>query len=725
MSTFSIPARPYAFEFPFDKTALIIIDIQRDFVDPGGFGSIQCGNDAIFKAARAVVPATLRVLDLFRAHNAHVIHTREGHRPDLSDLPSAKRLRQISAPGGHHDMGIGDKGPMGRLLVRGEYGHDIVDELTPWPTETVIDKPGKGSFWGTGMHRVLLDRGVTHLLFAGVTTECCVTTTVRECNDRGFQCCIMSDCTQGFDENQVTTSLDIICGQDGLFGFIGHSADVLNAIPSEPTRLAVPKPAIPETGPLPSLHELQALYKSGSISPTDVVNAVYDRIEKHEKVDPAVWISRATREEALSATTDLISRYRDKPVPSLFGIPFSVKDNIDVAGYKTTSACEAYTTTPENHAVAVQHVLDAGGIFIGKTNLDQLATGLSGCRSPFGTPQNSFSSAHIPGGSSSGGAVAVGSSLVCFSLTTDTAGSTRIPAALNGVVGLKPTKGTVSANGLIPACKSLDTIGVMARTVSDTRAVWRVISQHDSSDPYSKLPHTLSTWHVDFRGLEKGGFTFAIPPASALEACSPKYRELFTQAAETLESCGGQKRDIDYSVLERAGDLLYKGALLHERIACIGEQFLRSSTSAANGSHDQSSVLHPVTRELFSDALAASPSAYDVFRDQALQTQLTRLAQQSFDTLNGGVDVLLVPATVCHPTLDEMAADPLELNLKLGKFTHFGNVVDLCGVSVPVAEYKDEEGTTLPFGVTVMGGSGFDAKVLEVAKILEQAANLR
>jgi Asp-tRNA(Asn)/Glu-tRNA(Gln) amidotransferase A subunit family amidase len=210
-----------------------------------------------------------------------------------------------------------------------------------------------------------------------------------------------------------------------------------------------------------------------------------------------------------------------------------------------------------------------------------------------------------------------------------------------------------------------------------------------------------------------------------LEACSPKYRELFTQAVETLESCGGQKRDIDYNVLERAGDLLYKGALLHERIACIGEQFLRSSTSAANGSHDQSSVLHPVTRELFSDALASSPSACDVFRDQALQTQLTRLAQQSFDTLNGGVDVLLVPATVCHPTLDEMAADPLGLNLKLGKFTHFGNVVDLCGVSVPVAEYKDEKGTTLPFGVTVIGGSGFDAKVLEVAKILEQATNLR
>ena len=164
-------ARPYAYDFPLASTALIIIDIQRDFVDSGGFGSIQCGNDELFSGARSIVPAVRKVLDQFRALNGHVIHTREGHQPDLADLPSAKRLRQISAPGGHHPLGIGDKGPMGRLLVRGEYGHDIVDELHPYPGEAVIDKPGKGSFWGTGLHRELLARGITHLLFAGVTTE--------------------------------------------------------------------------------------------------------------------------------------------------------------------------------------------------------------------------------------------------------------------------------------------------------------------------------------------------------------------------------------------------------------------------------------------------------------------------------------------------------------------------------------------------------------------------
>lgn len=172
MSSLSLPnARPYAFEFPLSTTALILIDIQRDFVDPGGFGFIQCENPDIFAKARSIVPTVKKVLDVFRSYGGHVIHTREGHQPDLADLPAAKKLRQISAPHGHHNMTIGDQGPMGKLLVRGEYGHDIVDELTPWPSETVIDKPGKGSFWGTDIHRVLLAKGITHLIFAGVTTE--------------------------------------------------------------------------------------------------------------------------------------------------------------------------------------------------------------------------------------------------------------------------------------------------------------------------------------------------------------------------------------------------------------------------------------------------------------------------------------------------------------------------------------------------------------------------
>lgn len=164
-------ARPYPFVFPLASTALILIDLQRDFLDPGGFGDVQCGDPVIFSRVRQIVPAVRRLLDAFRSFDGHVIHTREGHRPNLADLPASKKLRQVSNPEGHHTMGIGEKGPMGRLLVRGEYGHDIVDELTPWPSEEVVDKPGKGSFWGTDLHRRLLARGITHLIFTGVTTE--------------------------------------------------------------------------------------------------------------------------------------------------------------------------------------------------------------------------------------------------------------------------------------------------------------------------------------------------------------------------------------------------------------------------------------------------------------------------------------------------------------------------------------------------------------------------
>ena len=168
----SLPnARPYAYNFPLATTALLIIDMQRDFVDKNGFGSIQCGNDEIHTAVRNIVPTLQKVLEMSRSLGMTVIHTREGHRPDLSDLPASKKLRQVSNPNGHHTMGIGDRGPMGRLLVRGEWGHDIIDELRQLPGEPVIDKPGKGSYWGTGLHRVLLARGITHILVTGVTTE--------------------------------------------------------------------------------------------------------------------------------------------------------------------------------------------------------------------------------------------------------------------------------------------------------------------------------------------------------------------------------------------------------------------------------------------------------------------------------------------------------------------------------------------------------------------------
>lgn len=545
-----------------------------------------------------------------------------------------------------------------------------------------------------------------------ISVRCCVTSTLRECNDRGYQCCILDDCTQGFDAQQVTTSLDIVCGQDGLFGFIGSSSDFFDAMNKSQLQATPPStpPLLTDDG-LPPITELISRYKKGITSPVDVVNYTFDRIEKYKSIDPAVWIHIEPREKVVAAAEKLATRYSGKPLPPLFGVPFSVKDTIDVQGVVTTAACPQYAYTPATHALAVQHVLDAGGIFIGKVNLDQLATGLSGCRSPYGIPHSVFSEKHISGGSSSGSVVSVGAKLVSFGLATDTAGSGRVPAAFNGVVGFKPTKGTVSARGLVPACRTLDTITVVAPTIPDARRVWQIIAQHDPADPFSKLPHTLVTWKSDFRGPRLGGFTFAVPPQSSLEVCTPQYQDLFACAVQTLRSCGGRLVPVDYKPFEVAGDLLYEGALLHERMTCIGLEFLQTKLDE----------LHPVIKALFGGALAKPPSAYDVFRDQALQIQLTRTAQQTFDTLRGGIDVLVVPTTTQHPTIEQMVADPLKLNSKLGTFTHYANVVDLCGVNVPAGTYVDGEGVRLPFGITMLGGSGYDAKVFDIAGVAEEA----
>ncbi|KAK4174460.1 putative hydrolase [Triangularia setosa] len=731
-------AKPYVFECPTATTALIIVDIQRDFVDPGGFGSVQCGNEAIFSKARAIVPIVKKLLDAFRSFGGHVIHTREGHEPSLADLPAAKKLRQISNPAGHHILGIGDRGPMGKLLVRGEYGHDIVDELTPWPDETVIDKPGKGSFWGTNIHRTLLARGITHLIFAGVTTECCVSTTLRECADRGYQCIVLEDCTQGFDAQQVMTSLDIISGQDGLFGFVGSSSDLFQAInkastdaltqalaqvltpPATPSPNEDPRPStdlLLDQG-LPAIDQLLTEYRQGVRSPLEVIKSVYERIKQYEGMDPAVWIHLEPETNVTNEALKLVNKYKGKPLPPLYGIPFSVKDTIDVAGVPTTAACPNYTYIPEVSAPAVQRVLDAGGLLLGKVNLDQLATGLSGCRSPYGIPHSVYSDKHISGGSSSGSCVSVGAKLVSFGLATDTAGSGRVPAAFNGIVGFKPTKGTVSARGLVPACRTLDTITVVAPSIPEARKVWQIVAHHDPEDPYSKLPHTLPTWHIDYRGPRVGGFTFAIPPPALLEVCTKEYRELFSSAVSTLQSCGGTLREVDYTPFSAAGDLLYKGSLLHERIHCIGHQFLQSNLPN----------LHPVVRELFYKALSNPPSAYDVFQEQALQIQLTREVQRVFDGLKGGVDVLVVPTTTQHPTIEEMEADPLRMNTELGTFTHCANVVDLCGVSVPAGTWiwaQEDSERELPFGITILGGSGFDAKILDIAGVFEEEVRSR
>lgn len=698
-------ARPYTFKFRPETTALLVIDMQRDFLDIGGYGELQCANEEIFSSVRSIIPQTQKVLTAARKLGLHVLHTREGHRPDLSDLPASKRLRQKLAPSGHHILGIGDVGPMGRLLVRGEYGHEIIDELAPFPGELVVDKPGKGSFWNTTLHRALLARGITHLLIAGVTTECCVNATFREASDRGFECCVLTDCTAGFGASFVDSTLDMLCSYDGLFGYISPSAALVTyANDQQPT-----PPSTPGFRGNFGLTSLQQQYTRNEIAVTDVAKEISRRVYEYNKKDPAVWTYLRSTEDLLHAAQDLEERFRDKPTPPLYGIPFAVKDNIDVEGVATTSACEKASYTPAKSAKVVTALLRAGALFVGKTNLDQLAAGLSGCRSPLGYPRSIFDSERISGGSSSGSAVAVAAGLVSFALGTDTAGSGRVPAAFNGIVGFKPTKGTFSAAGLVPACRTLDTITVLAPSVAAARAVWLAADEGpDLDDPCAKVQQSLPLWHVDYRGVKEAGFVFGVPPESALKVCDPEYLKQFEAAVERMRRVGGTSVTVDWTPFEGGSRLLYDGALMNERIQCAGADFLQNSGSD----------LHPTTYRLFQAALAKDVKPWDVYRDQHLQGQYTRQAAIAFQKM----DMLLVPTTTCHPTVSEMEADPLALNARLGEYTHFANVLDLCGVAVNAGYYEHMPAKLLPFGVTLIGASGTDGRIFDIAKAFEATA---
>ncbi|KAL7918222.1 amidase signature domain-containing protein [Trichoderma austrokoningii] len=702
-------ARPHAFHCPIATTAFVVIDMQRDFLGPDGFESIASGNPVTFSSVRNIVSNVQRALEAARSIGMHVFFTREGYLPNLSDLPAAKKLRQVTAPNGSRFLGIGGEGPMGKLLVRGEKGHDIIDELKPHAREPIIDKPGKGSFWGTEFHRLLLARGITHLILAGVTTECSVTSTLREANDRGYECCVLSDCAAGFDERMAATSLDIVCCRNGLFGYVGQSSEFVMQV--EQTRQHIPSSADYDSSSpmLPSIDQLKSLYRDGRITPEDIIQSVFDRIANYDLINPAVWISIQPRESVLEAARKLSAAYAGKPLPPLFGIPFAIKDNIDVEGLVTTAACESYAYTATSTAPSIQHLLDAGALYIGKLNLEQLATGLVGCRSPYGDLHSFHSKYHVPGGSSSGSAVAVAAGLVSFAIGTDTAGSVRAPAALNGVVGFKPTRGTISARGAVPACQSLDTIGVLAPTVADARQVWYVLDCQDPLDPYAKPPASLPTWSVDFRGPKQGSFTFGVPPDSSLQLCSKEYQEIFKQSVNTLQALGGTFVDIDYTPFATAGDLIYGASLIHERLASIGYEFLSEKID----------TLHPTTKLVIQKVLSSDLKGWEIYRDQAIQMECTARGRQIFNKFEGGIDVLVVPTVPWHPTIKEIQDDPLTPNSKLGIFTHPANVIDLCGVGVN-AGWVNNGGVRLPFGITFQGGSGYDGKVLDIAAVFEK-----
>ena len=349
-----------------------------------------------------------------------------------------------------------------------------------------------------------------------------------------------------------------------------------------------------------SITSLRPAY-AGSLSPSEVVEKVYQRIDAYRKIQPSVWIHLQPKESVLAAAKELKLRFPNKEArPSLFGIPFSIKDNIDIAGIPTTTACPPLARVPKESALVYQRLIEQGGLFIGKTNLEQLATGMTGCRSPYGTLSSVYHKDYTVGGSSSGSCVSVAAGLVSFSIGSDTAGSGRLPAAFNGIVGWKPTKGTVSAAGVTPACQSQDCIAVLTKDVEDARVVWQTIRGYDENDIYAK-PEP----YIYRPSKPPATFTFGIPSSEALAVCSQQYRLMFDEAVKTLQAIGGILKPINWMPFENAGKLLYEGTFVAERLAGLPDGWLEANKEQ----------LRPVIREIFEGAANRKTTATQVFRD--------------------------------------------------------------------------------------------------------------
>ena len=436
---------------------------------------------------------------------------------------------------------------------------------------------------------------------------------------------------------------------------------------------------------------LRAAYRSGTLTPLDVIEAIHERIAA--RGDDAVWIHVVDRASAASAATALAERPGATNLP-LYGLPFAVKDNIAVAGVATTAGCPAFGVVAEQDALLVQRLLEAGALLVGTTNLDQFATGLSGTRSPYGTPVCPDDPTRISGGSSSGSAVAVATGLVSFAIGTDTAGSGRVPASFTGTVGLKPTPGRISSRGLVPACRSLDCPSVFALTVADAAAVLAVVDGFDPDDPHSRHLPPLGPAVVE-RSL--AGLRVGVPVDPALE--EHEAENAWSQALERLDDARAVRVDVDMAPFLAVGDLLYAGPWIAERWTEVGA-FVQ----------DHPDEVHPVVAEVL--RTGADVSGADVFGGQHTLAALKRRTEQVW----GDVDVLLLPTTPCHPTVAAMASAPVVLNTVLGRWTTFANLLDLAVVALP--SWRTAAG--LPVGVQLVGPSGAENALLGVAASWEQ-----
>lgn len=437
------------------------------------------------------------------------------------------------------------------------------------------------------------------------------------------------------------------------------------------------------------LHEAYA----GGLDPTGVVDEIYCRI--HDADDPGIFLHLVDHEATRSEAAALGAF--DPAAKPLWGVPFAVKDNIDSFGAPTTAACPAYTYTAERDAHVVAVLRQAGAILIGKTNLDQFATGLVGVRTPWPAPKNALDPTLVPGGSSSGSAVAVARGLVSFALGTDTAGSGRVPAALNNIVGLKPTLGALSNSGVVPACRTLDTVSVFALSVDDAYAVFRAAAVFDPADAFARsmAPPPLAP--------PPSAFRVGVPDAATRRFAGDAVQATWFDAAlEGVAALGGEIVEIDFTPFYEVATLLYDGPWIAERTAAVGP-LLR----------DDAGSLLAVTRSIIE--AGQTYSATDAFRGMYRLRDLVRATEAAFRN----VDLLCVPTIPTFFRIADVDADPYGPNATLGTYTNFVNLMDLCGIAVPVAPRSDDR----PGSLTLLAEAGRDAQVAALAAALHRSAD--
>ncbi|MCG9917021.1 MAG: allophanate hydrolase [Phenylobacterium sp.] len=438
---------------------------------------------------------------------------------------------------------------------------------------------------------------------------------------------------------------------------------------------------------------IAAEVRSGRTTAEAVAQDSLVRIAAYDGVQPQTWIERPRAEAVLAAARAVDARVAAGEDLPLAGVPFAVKDNIDVAGLPTTAACPAFAYVPEATATVVARLLAAGAVMMGKTNLDQFATGLVGSRTPYGIPGCVFNRDYVSGGSSSGSAVAVGAGLVAFALGTDTAGSGRVPAAFNGLVGFKPTKGSWSTTGLVPACRSLDCITVFTATAADAALVDSVAAGFDPTDPYSRQ----LTSETPALGA---AYRMGVPRRDQLNYLGDGASErLYDEAIARLAATGATLVEVDIAPLLAAAQLLYAGPWVAERTAAI-EDLLRTRPAA----------VHPVVRAIVQTGFGVT--GLEAFKGLYALQDHARAAQ----ALWAQIDVLLLPTAPTIYRIAEVLVEPFALNANLGLYTNFVNLLDMSAIAVP-AGYRDN-GTG--FGVTLIGPAFADPALLDLARRYEE-----